>query len=384
MNLRITRAGGLSILALVLALALGLVLGGCGRKKQPAVTRIWVGPNSGCVDALPNPTIGTHGCWGVNDAGQIGDGTTTSRPFVTALARTEGKLTDLSIGERHACAVFDEKKAYCWGDGARGQLGAGTTPSSQPVPTGDPTDKPGVSVRVGGAHTCVRFGDRDRLRCFGADDEGQLGASPTVAWERGAEVRAFALGEAHTCVAFSGPVSPNSAEKEPHVLCRGRASAAPAEPILRGVPVRDIGAGQDFTCALLEDRTVRCWGKNDAGQLGDGTTNDSLAPVTVLDLQGIDQIGVGARHACAKLANGTIACWGDNAVHQLSDGTTQRRARPAVVVGLVQARQLVVSGNSSCVLLDGGFVRCWGPNEGSQLGDGSTTDHSVPMPPKFR
>ncbi len=339
------------------------------------------------MDTQAHPQLGTHGCWGANDAHQIGDGTTTPRAFVTPMPRAEGKLTDLSIGERHACAVFDDRRSYCWGDGSRGQLGAPIAQSATPVPTSEGSESEGkgtVAVRVGGAHTCVRA--NDRLRCFGADDEGQLGTpAPALSspWSRGTEIRAFALGQAHTCAAFAGTTVGDVNQIE-EVVCRGRASAAPAEPVLRGVPVRALAAGAHHTCALLENRTVRCWGKNDAGQLGDGTTNDSLVPVNVLHLAGIAAIAAGARHTCALIGNGTIACWGENAQHQLSDGTTERRSRPAVVVGLVGGRQIAAAGNSSCALLDGGFVRCWGPNDRYQLGDGSTIDHSVPMPITFR
>lgn len=292
-------------------------------------------------------------------------------------------MTDLAIGERHTCAVFDERRTYCWGDGSRGQLGTPLATSAAPVPVGDVSDEPGVSVRVGGAHSCVRSADRHHLRCFGANDEGQLGGR---AWERGSAVLSFALGAAHTCVAFggAGPEPGNDVNQIEDVVCAGRASAAPSAAVLRGVPILALTAGADHTCALLHDRTVRCWGKNDAGQLGDGTTNDSLAPVNVLDLRGIAEVAAGARHTCARLANGTIACWGDNTHSQLSDGTTDRRSRPAVVVGIVGARQVAAAGDSTCALLEGGFVRCWGPNDRHQLGDGSSTDHSVPMPIKFR
>jgi alpha-tubulin suppressor-like RCC1 family protein len=330
--------------------------------------------------------VGTLGCWGVGDVGQIGDGTTQARTFARSLRLAEGKLTDLALGEHHSCAVFDGHAAYCWGDGGRGQLGVAVPRSLVPVATGDRSDAEMI-VRVGRAHTCVRLGHGDRLRCFGADDEGQLGASPpsspgaraSAAWDRGAAIRAVALGDAHTCVAYSR----SSADAE-SVLCRGRAVAAPREPLLSGVAVTALVAGAAHTCALLEDRTVRCWGKNDAGQLGDGTTSDSAVPVSVLDLAGVQEIAAGARHTCAHLSNNTIACWGDNSHHQLANGTTERSTRSSVLVGLVGVKQIAAGGDGTCALLDGGFVRCWGTNDRGQLGDGSSVEHSVPMPIKYR
>lgn len=371
-----------SLVALALA---SLVIGGCKRNKLPSAKRVWLGPKGGCAETIDNPTVGTLGCWGANDTGQIGDGTTKPRATAMALRFSEGKLTDLALGERHSCGVFDHHAAYCWGDGARGQLGTAVPRSLVPIPTGDRSDAE-VIVRVGGAHTCVRVGNRDRLRCFGVDDEGQLGAKPSSSpgalsteWDRGAEIRDFALGAAHTCVAFAR----SRAEIE-SVVCRGRTAAAPREPLLTGLTVRSLASGADHTCALLDDRTVRCWGKNDAGQLGDGTTTDSLVPVTVVNLQAVDEIAAGARHTCARLLNNTVACWGDNGHHQLANGTTERGTRGGVVVGLVGVRQITAAGEGSCALLDGGYVRCWGTNDRGQLGDGSVVEHTVPMPIKYR
>lgn len=328
-----------------------------------------------------HPISGTFACWGVNDAGQLGDGTVTSRVMGTAQRFELGKVTDLAIGERHACAVFGKRTVACWGDGARGQLGRPLTQSLAPVVLGEGSFS-GESIAVGGAHTCLRV-DGDHLSCFGADDEGQLGGSAVYPssskdWSRDARIRAFALGQAHTCVAYDP-----SGETRSGVVCRGRASAAPREPVLAGVAVKELTAGKDHTCALVEDGSVRCWGKNDAGQLGDGTTNDAATPVTVVALPGAVQVAAGARHTCALLRNGTVACWGDNSFHQLASGTTERSTRPNVVVGIVKAKELSLGGDGACVRLDGGYVRCWGKNDRGQLGDGTTVEHSVPMPIRF-
>jgi alpha-tubulin suppressor-like RCC1 family protein len=312
----------------------------------------------------------------VNDAGQIGDGTTTSRSFATALRFDAGKVTDMALGERHSCAVFDRRTVQCWGDGRRGQLGNANQSSLVPVKSGEDAGE-GIAVGVGGAHTCIRSASRELLRCFGADDEGQLGAGAD--WGRGARIRAFALGSAHTCVAYEKSETSNET-----VICRGRGIAAPREPLLEGVPVKELTAGGDHTCALVENGTARCWGKNDAGQLGDGTTNDAATPVTIPELRDVAQLAAGARHTCALFRIGTVACWGDNSRHQLANGTTQNSARPVMVVGLVGAREIVAAGDGSCVRLEGGYVRCWGANDRGQLGGGSLVEHTVPTAIRFR
>ncbi len=351
----------------------------CKRSKPPLASRVWLGPTGGCVETPAHPTSGTFACWGVNDAGQIGDGTTNPLPSATALRfdpGIPGKVTELALGERHSCAVFDKKMIACWGDGSRGQLVTPIPSSLVPVRTSDPGG-PALAVGVGGSHTCVRSGGGDELHCYGANDEGQLGSADE--WSRGAPIRAFALGAAHTCAAFG-----RAGASSEMVLCRGRAAAAPREPVLGSVIVKELAAGGDHTCALVEDATIRCWGKNDAGQLGDGTTHDAEVPVSVSDLRDVAQVAIGRRHTCALIRNGTIACWGDNSRHQLASGTTENSSRPRVVVGLVGAREIVAAGDGTCARLEGGYVRCWGANERGQLGDGTTVEHTVPVQIRFR
>mgnify|MGYP001066914909 FL=1 len=287
-----------------------------------------------------------------------------------------GKVKELALGERHGCGVFEGGTVQCWGDGSRGQLGAGSTSSLSPITLADASGT-GAAVAVGGAHTCVRAGDAgERLRCFGANDEGQIGDGD---WSRGVPVRSFVLGAAHTCAAYEKGAGSNA-----EVVCRGRAVAAPREPLLGSVVVKELAAGGDHTCALIEDGTVRCWGKNDAGQLGDGTTHDSATPVSIPELHGVIQVAAGRRHTCALLHVGTVACWGANESHQLSIGTTENSTRPRVVVGLVQGKEIAAAGDGTCARLEGGYVRCWGANDRGQLGDGSFVEHTVPVQIQFR
>jgi alpha-tubulin suppressor-like RCC1 family protein len=346
------------------------VVAGCKRNKPPIATRVWLGPSGGCVETPAHPTSGTFACWGVNDAGQLGDGTTEARAFATRARFDAGKVTELALGEKHACGVFD-RRVQCWGEGAHGQLGSAVARSLLPIAVTE-----GDAVAVGGAHTCVRGGIGDQLRCFGADDDGQLGGGE---WPRGARVRSFALGTAHTCVAYE-----RSSSTKESVVCRGRAVAAPRDPLLGAVVVKELAAGGDHTCALIEDGTVRCWGKNDAGQLGDGTTSDASAPVSVAELRGVIQVVAGLRHTCALLQVGTVACWGANESHQLSIGTTENSTVPRVVVGLVGGKEIAAAGDGTCARLEGGYVRCWGKNDRAQLGGGSTVEHTVPVQIQFR
>lgn len=243
----------------------------CKRKKPPIATRVWLGPTGGCVATPEHPTSGTFACWGANDAGQLGDGTTDARRYATPMRFAAGEVVELALGERHGCGVFQGGKVECWGDDAAYRLGAGDREGRASAPTFD-AGGAGLLVAVGGAHTCVRSGGQgERLRCSGAADEGQTGGG---AWSRGVPIRSIALGEAHTCAAYE-----RGAGSSEMVVCRGRAVAAPPAPVLVSVGVKELAAGGDHTCALIDDGSVRCWGKNDRGQLGGGSYVEHSVPV---------------------------------------------------------------------------------------------------------
>ena len=142
-----------------------------------------------------------------------------------------------------------------------------------------------------------------------------------------------------------------------------------------------IAAGIQHTCALLANGGVRCWGDNFEGQLGDGTGIDRLGPVPVTGITNAVAIAAGDRHTCALLANGSARCWGENTHGKLGDDTTIRRLAPVAVSGLLNAVAIAAGGGHTCALLANGSVRCWGQNAVGQLGDGSfLINQRTPVP----
>ena len=162
-------------------------------------------------------------------------------------------------------------------------------------------------------------------------------------------------------------------------------TALASEPIAPAVAFQlptAIVAGGLHTCAVLADGSVKCWGQNDHGQLGDGTTTDSSAPVTVSGVSNAIGLALGYSHSCALLADGSVECWGSNSNGQLGNGTTTDHGTPVAVSGITTAQSISAGGDDTCALLGGassGQVQCWGSNSNGQLGDGTTTDHGTPV-----
>lgn len=146
-----------------------------------------------------------------------------------------------------------------------------------------------------------------------------------------------------------------------------------------------VTTGREHSCASLADGTVRCWGANRSGQLGDDSLVDAPTPVEVVDLDGVIDVAAGRAHSCALRMNGEVWCWGNNRDGQAGAGRTQDPdPEPAPVrVGLTNfdeldgATKLDAGYNYSCAIdpdLDGERVVCWGDNVSGQLGSGSSTD----------
>jgi alpha-tubulin suppressor-like RCC1 family protein len=152
------------------------------------------------------------------------------------------------------------------------------------------------------------------------------------------------------CVAAVGCVPPTPGGPEPLPL----------------IEARGIAAGAEHTCALLDDATVRCWGRNTEGQLGDGSTTSSATPVAVPGLTDVVSIAAGAHQSCAVRTDGTVHCWG----WWLPEAAPQ--VTPREIDGISGVTQVALGGPHGCALTDTDDVWCWWWNSFGQLGNGTT------------
>ncbi len=191
----------------------------------------------------------------------------------------------------------------------------------------------------------------------------------------------IAAGRSHSCMI----------DGEGHARCWGNnesgqlgdgtseAHLAPA-PITGDFAFSQLAAGFSHTCGVSRDGDVLCWGANESGQLGDGTTATRSAPVPVGGRANYRAVRTGRSHTCGLTTGGSVNCWGANSRGQLGDASKLSRSSPAPAALGGPAGALSVGNHHSCALLRTGEALCWGRNDAGQLGDGTTTDRSTPTP----
>ncbi|MEC8045373.1 MAG: putative Ig domain-containing protein, partial [Candidatus Thermoplasmatota archaeon] len=333
---------------------------------------------------------GSAKCWGettligigYNDVDGFGDGYQETGDVLPYLPLPAGRtILDIDAGQRHTCAILDNQDITCWGANSHGQLGTGNTSliGDSPDEIGDglpiiaashsSATSPPASLALGWDHTCVLF-ENGTVTCWGSNAHGQLGIeSTTTIGDQPGD-----MGDSLLQVA----------------LPSGRTAT-------------QVTAGDGFTCALLDNSEVACWGKNDKGQMGIGTTSnqgDSAGEMgdslTTVDLSyNALSVDAGMDHVCAVVdtSSGRVQCWGGNQAGQLGYGDTQNRGDGLNEMG--SALQNVNLGNNGILAVSAGDqmtcaidaskrVLCFGINVRGQLGVGSTQyigDDSQDMPP---
>jgi alpha-tubulin suppressor-like RCC1 family protein len=348
--------------------------------NSPATTEIVTGLTNGVTYGFTVHAVHASGYEG--NESDMSNRVTPAPPTATAL----------DAGSVHTCAVLSDGTADCWGDNSNGQLGNGTTTSSStPVAVTGMTDASAISA--GGDpddnwdHTCARITD-GTVKCWGSNDFGQLGApganssTPVTVTGITTATAVAASGEFHSCALLADGTVKCWGANNYGQLGNGTTTNSSTPVTVTGITTATaISAGAEHFCALLTDGTVRCWGRNAFGQLGDGTFNNNRAtPVTVTGITTAIAISAGGGHTCALLTDSTVKCWGYNEFGGLGNGTTVESHTPVPVTGISTATAISAGGAHSCALLTGGAAYCWGYNGFGGLGNGTTTNSTTPVP----
>ena len=290
------------------------------------------------------------------------------------VANVCGGIEQIATGSAHTCVLISDGTVRCWGEGDNGRLGYNNelqigddeTPDSVVAPSdiGDPAR----FVAAGFRHSCAIRASDGRLKCWGFNHRGQLGyGDPTRNIGDGDEVAS--LGSLDW-------VDPGDS-----------------------LEVLQVAIGSDFTCVLLEGGSVKCFGEDADGQLGDGDgiiddlsdeADEKLSLLPTVNVGGaVAEIGAGNRHVCVRLvAPRQVRCWGYGATGSLGYGNEEtigdnETPSTAGFVSLGEpVQQIAVGGGHTCALLDSGAVRCWGSNSSGQLGIGNALldigDNEIP------
>ena len=349
-------------------------------KRRASRTRPRSPPASSSTCALLS--TGHVDCWGFNGEGQLGapsgecpSGGSWESPCSLIPLEVQGitNAADIAAGASHVCVALSTGHVECWGNNRTGQLGNGkNTSSDTPVEAQAITDATRVAADENGSCAVTSSGYVD---CWG-------GATNTPVRVQGiANATTVSAGGGHRCALLSTGVAECWGANESGQLGDGNRQSSETPVEVHGIAnLTDIAAGEKDSCAVPAAGPLECWGGNDYGQLGDGQSREGRdTPGEVWDISGAAQVAAGSEQTCAVLTSSHVECWGRNEQGQLGNGSTLGADIPVEVQGLTGATEVATGSVDSCAVLLSGHVDCWGESETGQLGGGSTTKSTTPV-----
>lgn len=359
--------------------------------------------SAGANHTCATDTVSAVYCWGLNNKGQLGDGTTSSKGTPNAVLSSLGGsvltgVKEVAVGENFSCAIITTGKTVkCWGENSSGQLGNGTTTDST-VPaqvkdsTGNSVLADVTDISLGKSHACARVSAASgvSIQCWGSNAYGQIGndsllnrALPTVVSNLSGAALVW-VGSNYSCAKLSSSFRCWGQNDYGQLGIGNTTSPQKTSQSVTGILAGSglPGLFGSHACATDDSGGAYCWGRNNKGQLGNGNNTNANTPAAVTGMpSGISSVTGGSLFSCSLSTSGAVKCWGDNTYSQLGNsGAGGDSSTPVAVSGLASGVLSVSSGTEhSCAVLSGDLLRCWGRNQNSQLGDGGTQSQNSPV-----
>lgn len=333
-------------------------------------------------------------CWGAGGNGQLGNGSEVSKN-TPVQASGISTATQISLGSLFTCARLSNGTVWCWGDNAGGKLGNSSYENS-PVPVQVTGIMTATQVAATWGTACARLSD-GTLQCWGNPEYWEFGPYPNT------NRLTPSLSSVGTYTEIFGSWGTMCGRKSDNTVnCWGQRgygqlgdgyyndNSLPGRVFQRTSPLNgvvDLSLRFYVGCAVLNDGTVKCWGDNSTGALGNGTTENTAIPATVSGITNATKVRVsqgydGATFACALVAGGNVKCWGysnSTSIYGIANGYTTNQLTPVTIPGISNAVDLSLGYYHACVVLSSGSVQCWGAGNYGALGRGSSTSSSTPV-----
>nr|WP_279550418.1 hypothetical protein [Leucobacter weissii] len=339
--------------------------------------------------------------WGWNAQGSLGDGTLEDRHLPTAVDAGDLTFTELSAGSQHAIGLTDDGRVYSWGPASSGRTGNGETSGvfSSPVAANTPETERFVQVEAGRLFS-VALTEGGDVYGWGSNSSGQLGNGETASAvaepvranrPEGVKFVKVSAGERHlVALGDDGKVyawGGNNYGQLGLGVSDATVLAPTAVDFGGDVVIRDVIASESHhTLALLDDGSVYAWGRNNNGQLGDGTQVDSSAPLRVPLPDGVALTGInaGRDYSVGITADGRTFVWGTNRLGTFGNGESGTGVISASPLQVAQPEGVIFTAiasgvNQGLALGDNGKTYGWGTNANGQVGDGSAVDQLTPV-----
>jgi len=300
-------------------------------------------------------------------------------------------VAELALGTSHACARKTDGTVWCWGSNDHGELGNGTTTASLTTPVKATGISAATAIVAGASDSCAITGPSGTVFCWGRDGSYQLGDATTtdkltpmngLSFDYAAKL---SLNQDAMCYVQGSTLQG---------LCTGdnlygqlgngsTGNAFPGSYIAIQAPLTSIATAGPHVCASDVTGHVYCWGYNGSGELGLNTFTNANVATLVPSLSAIAEVTVTYNSTCARSSTGAVSCWGNNGVGTVGDGTDVNQPAPVAIPLPTASRKIRGGGFHFCSLQNDGAVMCWGYNYYGQLGDGTNITSVKPLAMKL-